>query len=63
MLGTDRSVATPADVEVSMSPRELQVLELVADGLTNQQIAAELTVSPTTIKTHVAEHLAEAERL
>ena len=53
MLGADMLVATPADVEVSLSPRELQVLELVADGLTNQQIAAELILSPTTIKTHV----------
>lgn len=35
------------------SPRELQVLQLLAEGMTNQQIATELSLSPRTVKTHV----------
>ena len=36
-----------------LSPRETEVLKLIAEGLTNQEIADKLIVSPTTIKTHV----------
>ena len=37
-----------------LSPRELEVLELVAAGLTNQQIAAQLVISIGTVKTHTS---------
>lgn len=36
-----------------LSERELEVLSCVVDGLTNQEIAVKLTVSPETIKTHM----------
>ena len=36
-----------------LSPRELEVLKLVADGATNQIAARRLLVSETTIKTHL----------
>ncbi len=36
-----------------LTPRELEVLRLLAKGLTNRQIASELGVSMETIKTHV----------
>ena len=38
------------------SPREGEVLELIAQGRTNREIAAELDVTVRTVKTHV-EHL------
>jgi PAS domain S-box-containing protein len=40
----------------SLSPREREVLELIAAGCGSRQIAEELTISPLTAKTHV-EHL------
>lgn len=36
-----------------LSSRELQVLQLVAEGHSNKEIASELHVSPATVKTHL----------
>ena len=43
----------------SLTPRELEVLRLLARGLTNRQLAAELVVSEKTVKTHVSSILAK----
>lgn len=40
--------------EVELSDREVEVLRLLARGLSNQEIATDLFVSSTTVKTHVS---------
>ena len=40
--------------EEPLTPREIQVLELVAEGLSNKRIAARLDISDQTVKFHVS---------
>ena len=44
----------PGSVGVSLSSRELEMIGLVAEGLTNQEIAAQLTISKRTVDNHVS---------
>jgi DNA-binding CsgD family transcriptional regulator len=39
---------------LGISPRELEVLDLLAAGRSNKEIARRLDVSPNTVKTHLA---------
>jgi DNA-binding NarL/FixJ family response regulator len=43
-----------------LTPREAEVLALIAEGLTNAEIAERLVVSPTTIKSHINHLFAKA---
>ncbi len=48
-----RRVRAPQTRSVTLSDRETQVLALVAKGMSNRTIAAELFVSEATVKTHL----------
>jgi DNA-binding CsgD family transcriptional regulator len=38
--------------ELGVTPRELEILELIANGMSNREIAEKLFVSENTVKTH-----------
>ena len=53
----DRARAAPFPPSTrlaALTPRELDILRLVAEGLSNRQIAGRLTISVATAKTHVS---------
>ena len=45
---------TQAQASLKISEREFEVLEQLAAGRSNKEIAGKLNVSPNTVKTHVA---------
>lgn len=51
VLGRDRHELSSSD---ALSEREMQVLECMAKGMSNKQIARELWIGETTVKTHVS---------
>ena len=44
----------PVSSNISLSTREIEIIELVAEGLTNQEIAERLTISKRTVDNHVS---------
>ena len=55
----ESTTAALADAEAArpptaLSPREREIVILVARGLSNRQAAAELSISPATVERHVA---------
>lgn len=51
---TSRLLSRMRAPQVSLSSREIEVLELVASGRSNTEVAAEIFVSETTVKSHLA---------
>jgi DNA-binding NarL/FixJ family response regulator len=49
-----RPPVTPEGDLLSLSPRENDVLAMLANGLTDREIANALTISPRTVETHVS---------
>lgn len=55
MIGAvNRFLSSPGSPVRPLSPREKEVLELVADGLSNREIAGRLSVSEATVARHLA---------
>lgn len=55
-----RVVSPPRNSELyTLSGRERQIADLIAQGLTNQEIAAQIFVTLATVKTHVARLMAK----
>jgi NarL family two-component system response regulator LiaR len=56
----DASPASPPPAAFeALTEREMEVLRLLADGLNNRQIAAQLVISDKTVKTHVSSILSK----
>ncbi len=49
----------PSPALAALTPRETQVLRLVAEGLSNQEISARLVITEETTKTHVSRVLSK----
>ncbi len=48
-------------IVVNLSEREIQIIELVADGLSNQQIGDKLEISKRTVDNHVSNILTKTK--
>ena len=53
-LGSERDAVVSVDAVTALTPRELDVLKLVAQGLSNPDIAQQLVLSEHTVHRHLA---------
>jgi DNA-binding NarL/FixJ family response regulator len=53
--------AEGAPYDVPLTPREVEVLRLIADGRSNSEIAAVLVISQETVKTYVSRILTKLD--
>ena len=61
-LGIEKHVANSREqpaAEAGLTKREWQIAQLVADGMSNRAIAAQLVISPRTVEAHVEHILAK----
>jgi len=58
---TTEDTALAGSIRAELSDRELEVLKLIANGKDNAQIAAELVISPKTVKNHISNILVKLQ--
>jgi predicted ATPase/DNA-binding CsgD family transcriptional regulator/DNA-binding XRE family transcriptional regulator len=59
VVSSDLASQPESDEQFGLTRREMDVLKLIAQGKTNDQIARDLFVSPGTVRTHVSNVLAK----
>src|SRR5690242_17414311 len=61
--GLATAVASPETVSTlpPLTPREREILSLVANGLTNEKVASTLAISPETVQSHVRHAMVKLE--
>jgi DNA-binding NarL/FixJ family response regulator len=59
-LASDEATRGGAELPDGLTPREAEILGLIAEGMTNAEIAERLVVSPTTVKSHINHLFAKA---
>ncbi|HUG28878.1 MAG TPA: helix-turn-helix transcriptional regulator [Gemmatimonadales bacterium] len=52
-LPFDPRINVPTATKAMVTPRQRQVIHLIAEGLTNKEIASRLNIAVHTVKTHV----------
>lgn len=58
-MNSEKDISVSGDLASILTGREQEVVELVAEGLTNKEIARRLEISPATVKVHVERLIAK----
>ena len=54
-----QAISSPVETHADLTQREREVLKLMVEGMTNAEIADQLVVSLSTVKTHVSSIIAK----